>query len=97
MNDMLSELLIVITGISLLASMCGPLAVSVDTEYHTFSTGYLLAQSDALVHSMRSEFVSENGQRVSFNAMGNVPYPRTIHFENHDIVIELGGGRLVHR
>lgn len=94
---MLNELLIVITGIALLASLCGPITVSVDSEYHTFSTGYLLAQSEAIVRAQRAEFTSDNGQMVSFNAMGNVPYPRTIHFDHHDIVIELGGGRLVHR
>ena len=33
---------------------------------------------------------------ISFNANGNVNKAQTIHFENNkDIVVELGGGRLV--
>ena len=46
---------------------------------------------------MRNEYVSEDGQRVTFNEYGNVPYPRTLHFDHHDIIIELGGGRLVEK
>ena len=92
---MLVQLLVVVAGMSLLSLMVMPAGMNVDTAWHTFSSGYLLAQSESIRYEMRNEYVSEDGQRVTFNEYGNVPYPRTLHFDHHDIIIELGGGRLV--
>ena len=94
---MLVQLLLIVVGMGILGTMIPPIYVHVDTAWHTFSSGYLLAQSEAIRYEMRNEYVSEDGQRVTFNGAGYVPYPKTVHFDHHDIVIELGGGRLVEK
>lgn len=94
---MLAQLLIIVFGVSLLSLITPPVQVNIDSSWHTFSSGYLLAQSQAIRYGIGNEYVSQDGQRVSFNGAGNVPYPRTVHFDHHDIVIELGGGRLVEK
>lgn len=92
---MLAEICVIIASMALFLNLCPPLVQHMDTSYFTFYSGYLYTQSRALANSVREEYVSENGDTVTFNESGNVAYPRTIHFENHDVVVELGGGRLV--
>lgn len=94
---MLAEILIAVIGISLMSLMAPPISFTPDTAAYTFADGYLLAQSEAILYGERNEYVSEDGQTVSFNPNGNVAYPRTLHFRSKDIVVELGGGRLVEK
>ena len=50
-------------------------------------------QSEAL---RKNEKIFFDDKNISLNANGNVNKAQTIHFENNkDIVVELGGGRLV--
>lgn len=92
---MLIEVCIVVISMTFFLNLCPPLVQHLDTSYFTFYSGYLYTQSRSLTDSVREEYVSENGDAITFNESGNVAYPRTIHFENHDVVVELGGGRLV--
>ena len=94
---MLLQMLIIVISMGMLGYLVPYNVIDIDTSWHTFASGYLLAQSEAIRYHSGNEFVSEDGQRMTFNASGNVPYPRTIHFAHHDIVIELGGGRLVEK
>ena len=94
---MLLQMLIIVISMGMLGSLVPYNVIDIDTSWHTFASGYLLAQSEAIRYHSGNEFVSEDGQRMTFNASGNVPYPRTIHFAHYDIVIELGGGRLVEK
>lgn len=89
----LLEMLIVISIISMIIMITFTNKISIDKDYYAFSSHYLLLQSEALRKSEKSFF---NDKNISFNANGNVNKAQTIHFENNkDIVVELGGGRLV--
>lgn len=92
---MLAEVCIVIAGMAVFLNLCPPMVQKMDSSYFTFSAGYLHTQSIALTNSTREEYTSENGESVTFNESGNVASPRTVQFEHHEIVVELGGGRLV--
>ena len=75
---MLAQLLIIVFGVSLLSLITPPVQVNIDTSWHTFSSGYLLAQSQAIRYGIGNEYVSQVGQRVSFKGGGNVPFPRLL-------------------
>ena len=92
---MLIEICVVLVGMSFFLNLCPPLLQKTDSAYFTFSSGYLYTQSKAIADGEREEYRSENGEVITFNEAGNVAYPRTICFDHHEIVVELGGGRLV--
>lgn len=66
-----------------------------EDSYYTWPYSYILCQSKAIAEAERQELDSSNGISVSFNEKGNVSQARTIDIDGHEIVIELGGGRLV--
>ena len=74
-----------------------------DRSYHLFPDSYLRLQSEAILNSERREMTAEDDSRslIRFNRKGNVDQARTLHFStpfsDREIVIELGGGRLVFR
>ena len=79
----LLEMLIVISIINMIIIVTFTNKISIDKDYYAFASHYLFMQSEAL-------------KNISFNANGNINKAQTIHFENNkDIVVELGGGRLV--
>ena len=43
------------------------------------------------------EYVAENGESFTFNENGNAASAMTVHFNSNDMIVELGGGRLVER
>lgn len=62
----------------------------------TFGDSYLQKQSTAIAKRERGEYNDEDAS-VSFNEKGNVSQAQTITKGSRQIVIELGGGRLVYR
>ena len=89
----LLEMLIVISIISMIIIVTFTNKISIDKDYYAFASHYLFMQSEALRKSEKTFFDDKN---ISFNANGNVNKAQTIYFENNkDIVVELGGGRLV--
>lgn len=94
---MLIEMLVVMIGLSSFLSLCPPLIRSVDTACFTFPSGYLYTQSLAICSEERMEYVAENGESFTFNENGNVASAMTVHFTSKDMIVELGGGRLVER
>ena len=89
----LTELCIALWILGILTMCTLPLVQVHIPEYCTFPDAYLLAQSQAILESRSTE--TENG--ITFNEHGNVNLARTLHFGNREIVVELGGGRLVFR
>lgn len=89
----LLEMLIVISIISMIIIVTFTNKINIDKDYYAFASHYLFMQSEAL---RKNEKIFFNDKNISFNANGNVNKAQTIHFENNkDIVVELGGGRLV--
>ena len=93
---MLAEMCLVLICVCLFVLMYPSHLSDVDEEYVTFADSYLLLQSEAL---RQSQPVDEaNGHEIiHFNAKGNISRASTIHFRNHEIICELGGGRLEFR
>lgn len=65
-----------------------------DKEEYTFADAYLEVQSRAMAERQGQEL---GDGTLSFNEKGNVDRAMTVQKGNHDIVIELGGGRLVYQ
>ena len=61
--------------------------------YYSFPANYLRKQSEAILESKEHQLIDE--YTISFNKNGNVNKAETLHFTQGDIVVELGGGRLV--
>lgn len=62
-------------------------------DFYRFPATYLRTQSEAIVESSPKSF--HDSYTVEFNENGNVKQARTLQFQQGNIVIELGGGRLV--
>ena len=97
----LLEVCIVLLCISVLSLLYLPAREMEVSSYYTFPDAYLLAQSEAIRKAEKTMYYSDSSEvpDVSFNEKGNVNKAMTLHFENRskDIIIELGGGRLVFR
>jgi competence protein ComGC len=62
----------------------------------SFGDAYLEKQSSAICHREKTE-LEEDDISLSFNEKGNVNRAMTVQEGNQEIVIELGGGRLVYK
>lgn len=94
---MLAEMCIVLLGIGMLGALCIPVHEFSKSDYYGFADGYWHKQSDAIVHSESESYETKNGEEIYFNEKGNVNQAKTITkgHKKRQIVIELGGGRLV--
>ena len=94
------EMLAVIMILSLMMILFPMQKCDTDMSEKTFVPDYLLAQSAAIASSERTQLPQKDGYpSVSFNARGNVSKAMTFAFSKtgRQIIIELGGGRLVFR
>jgi hypothetical protein len=75
-------------------------AVNFDSDEMVWPYRYLEAQARAIRYSEADEMQQEDGyegERIAFDEKGYIERAGTIHFEKEDIIMELGGGRLVFR
>lgn len=90
--------LFLITAVSLLFF---PFRIDEQSTWHSFPDAYLQKQSEAIRRSERTAYLSEcpGVPDVTFNEKGNVSRAATLRLQNKsgEIIIELGGGRLVFR
>lgn len=95
-----AEMLAVIMILSFAMILFPMQKADTDMSEKSFLPDYLLAQSAAIASSERTE-LPHNAQypAVSFNEKGNVSRAMTFAFSKtgREIVIELGGGRVVYR
>lgn len=91
------EMCMTLLLLSMLSAFFLPIVEWNNTDYYKFADDYLLKQSQAMCEGTYGEFHSDNGESVVFNDKGNVLSARTISFSGRkeQIVVELGGGRLV--
>lgn len=96
---LLTEMCIVLISLSLLCAICIPARTFNEDAWYLFPSGYLVAQSNAILLSDNVEYDPEEGPSVIFNANGNVQQAKTVNLGERDrrIIIELGGGRLVQK
>jgi hypothetical protein len=95
----MAELCIVLLGISSMTVLCLPSHEFQEEAYCRFGDEYLLKQSEAIVNSARTEYISGSHSVIIFNEHGNISRADTAVLGNRkrEIVMELGGGRLVFR
>ncbi len=89
----LAELCIAIWILGMLTLCALPFAGIRIADIHSFPDEYLCVQSRAMLQSRPQQ--TENG--ITFNEHGNVNLARTLHYGAKQVIIELGGGRLVFR
>lgn len=93
----LLDVLITIIILSTFILLCSISQIKIDEDYYSFESNYLLKQSEAMLQNETIEF----NDNIRFNEKGNVNHARTIHFSSHykihDVIVELGGGRLVYK
>ena len=95
----LLEMMVVMACLSVMALIAIP-AVTFEADEMVWPYRYLAAQAEAIRNSESTEMEDEEGYAgacISFDEKGYIPQAGTIHFEKDDIVMELGGGRLVFR
>jgi competence protein ComGC len=92
---MLLEVCMTIMIISIMTLIFLPCCEFREAESYTFGDAYLETQSRAIAEQQPEEL--EREPYISFNEKGNVSQAMTLHLGNKEIVIELGGGRLVYR
>ena len=97
----LLEVCIVILAMSVLTLLFLPVREMEVSSFYTFPDAYLLAQSEAIRKAEKTMYYSDSPQvpDISFNEKGNVNKAMTLRFPDRaqEIIIELGGGRLVFR
>lgn len=89
----LIELLIVIAIIVCIELLILPKYHELDFSHLYFIYDYLQTQSEA-IKSHESKEIEIDNNLINFNESGNVNNAVTINFKNHDIVVNLGGGRI---
>lgn len=96
---LLSEMCIVLLGISTLIAICIPSHVFQEESWYLYPSAYLVKQSEAILTSSYQEYDPEVGPGVVFNETGNVQQAKTVDLFEADrkLIIELGGGRLVQK
>ncbi|NLH92566.1 MAG: hypothetical protein GX481_08990 [Atopobium sp.] len=100
----LLELMIAIFAVGVLTAAAAVIPSFEENGYHVFPDQYLRLQTEAMLSSegrvYEDEFSSDLPP-IQFNGNGNVNQARTLTFGSgrkfREIVIELGGGRLVFR
>lgn len=93
----LAEMCAVLVIVSLFMNLCVPVSTGQISTFYQFPDAYLLKQSEALCRTESTVYEDDEGHVVYFNAAGNVKSAGTMHFRHRDIVVELGGGRIVIR
>lgn len=92
---MLIEVCVSMVIIVIMTLMYLPCTTFQETDSYTFGNHYLETQSHALAE--RETEVLEENPSIYFNAKGNVNKATTLHIGHQEIIVELGGGRLVYR
>ena len=86
--------------VSVLALTIPPVRMLEDRSADLFADRYLLNQSQAMAEAKRITFTDETAgsTAISFNGKGNVSRAMTLTLsDGRNVVIELGGGRLIFR
>ncbi len=91
----LIEMCLVIVLMSILFTISIKHSINTSYPYYQFPSKYLRVQSEAILEANHKELIDEYA--ISFNENGNVKKAQTLHFPQGDIVVELGGGRLVYK
>lgn len=93
----LAETCLAILILSLFMAFCLPVHELNLDDYYSFADSHILVQSEALACACEMSYESENAGVVTFNENGKADPVQTVFFphRNKEIVIELGGGRLV--
>ena len=89
----LAELCIAVWILGMLTLCALPFAGIRPADIWSFPDEYLCVQSRAVLQSRPQQ--TEDG--IAFNEHGNINLARTLHFGDRQVIIELGGGRLVFR
>lgn len=92
---MLAETCLVILALCVLSSLYLSMRHVTVSDFWTFGDDYLCRQAEAMASGSR-QVLEEEGTVVEFNENGHVRQAGTIAFGRRKIIIELGGGRLVH-
>jgi hypothetical protein len=95
----------VLTAFAIVSLLCAVFASSVhiyepDPD-HLFPSDYLLTQSEAMANAQSTPLQSRVADlpAIRFSEKGNVSKAMTLRFgtDDHDIIVELGPGKLVFR
>lgn len=100
----LAEMIAAVFVLAVLTAIAAGFRMTPDCSYLAFSDQYLRQQSEAILKGERVVFkhAYENSlPEITFNEDGNISQARTLQFSHkgrqREIVMELGGGRLVFR
>jgi competence protein ComGC len=98
------ELLVSVFVLSVLTTVAIRIPSVTEDGYHVFPDQYLRIQSEAILTGETRDYedeISEGLPSIHFNQNGNINQARTIPFGTRgtvrQIIVELGGGRLVFR
>ncbi len=101
----LLELMVVLAAISILSIIVLPFYRPLQDSVYTFVYDYLVMQAKTMASRKSSEFNKEyklyHNYPIKLNEAGHINKAQTIIFDNHgrhhEMVIQLGGGRLVYK
>jgi prepilin-type N-terminal cleavage/methylation domain-containing protein len=96
----LLEMLVVMACLSAMAMIAVPVTSWQYRDYTVWPYRYLEAQAEAIRKAETVEMKEEEGyegERITFDEKGYIPRAGTVRFHDREIVMELGGGRLVFR
>ena len=101
----LVELLLSLSILMLFSLLILPLLPQIQLERYQFSYEYLMHQSQCMAertsHELETAFDARHPYWIHFNNKGHVNMAQTVTFTGHnrfhEVVIQLGGGRLVFR
>jgi len=90
------EVCIAIVVIAVMTVLYLPCTEIRDVQFYLFGDSYLEQQSTAICQRESISWDSGNFS-IGFNAKGNIGQAMTYNIDGHEIVLELGGGRLVYK
>lgn len=98
----LLEMCICMFCVSIIVSLSLSFTIQMNQDYYEFADAYLQKQSQAILYAENRTYDNPAIQEsISFNENGNVKHAQTLSFSLGEtvrqIIIELGGGRLVFR
>lgn len=99
LNDgfMLVEMCLILVSLSVLFLLSYTTYTFKNVGIFQFQSAYWLYQAQAIERADTTSYISAYTDPIQFNAKGNIQRARTVFFPQKNIVISLGGGRIVEK
>jgi len=90
------EVCIAVLAIAVMTLLYLPCTSFRNFDFYLFGDAYMEQQSTAICQRKPISWDSGN-MVIGFNEKGNIHQPMTYEIDDHEIVLELGGGRLEYK